>query len=53
MPVLDPETLHQIKPYFELIEKIGKFMIQTAKGNIEEIDVTYCGDLSEFPKHEF
>jgi D-3-phosphoglycerate dehydrogenase len=27
-------------------------MIQTAKGNINEIDVTYCGELSEFPKHD-
>ena len=52
MPVLDPETFSTIKPYFELIEKIGKFMIQTAKGNINEINVTYCGDLSEFTKHD-
>ncbi len=52
MPVLDPETFNQIKPYFELIEKIGKFMIQTARGNIDEIDMTYCGELSEFPKHD-
>ncbi|MFZ0441390.1 MAG: phosphoglycerate dehydrogenase [Methanobacterium sp.] len=52
MPVLDPETFSKIKPYFELIEKIGKFMIQTAKGNINEINVTYCGDLSEFTKHD-
>ena len=38
MPVLDTETLSIIKPYFELIEKIGRFMIQTAKGNINEIE---------------
>lgn len=52
MPVLDPETFSLIKPYFTLIEKIGKFIIQTAKGNINEIDVTYCGALSEIPKHD-
>lgn len=52
MPVLDPETFRQIKPYFRLIEKIGKFMIQTAKGNINELDITYCGELSEFVKHD-
>ncbi len=52
MPVLDPETFSMVKPYFGLIEKIGKFMIQTAKGNIKEIDVTYCGDLSELRKHD-
>ena len=27
-------------------------MIQTAKGNINEINVTYCGELSEFPKND-
>ena len=52
MPVLDPESFSLIKPYFQLIEKIGKFMIQTAKGNINEIDVTYCGELSEFTKQD-
>lgn len=50
MPVLDPETMGLIKPYFELIEKLGKFLVQTAKGNIKEIDVTYCGELAEYPK---
>jgi D-3-phosphoglycerate dehydrogenase / 2-oxoglutarate reductase len=50
MPVLDPETFQIMKPYFKLMEKLGKFLIQTAKGNINEIDVTYCGKLAEFPK---
>lgn len=50
MPVLDPETLRLIKPYFELMAKLGKFLIQTAKGNIKDINITYCGELAEFPK---
>jgi D-3-phosphoglycerate dehydrogenase len=50
MPVMDPETLLLIKPYFELMAKLGKFLIQTAKGNINEIQVTYCGELAEYPK---
>ncbi|NYB27777.1 MAG: phosphoglycerate dehydrogenase [Methanobacteriaceae archaeon] len=50
MPVLDPETMLLIKPYFELVTNMGKFLIQTAKGNISEIDVTYCGELADFPK---
>ena len=50
MPVLDSETLLLIKPYFELMAKLGKFLIQTAKGNINEIHVTYCGELAEYPK---
>lgn len=50
MPVIDPETLLMLKPYFELMAKLGKFLIQTAKGNIKEVDVTYCGELADFPK---
>ena len=52
MPVLDPESFQIIKPYIELMEKLGKFLIQAAKGNIIEIDVTYCGELAEFPKQD-
>ncbi len=52
MPVLDPETFQQVKPYFKLAEKLGTFILQTAKGNIKEINVTYCGDLSKFRKQE-
>ena len=52
MPVLDPETFQVIKPYFKLTEKLGKFMIQTAKGNISEINITYCGELAEFQKKD-
>jgi D-3-phosphoglycerate dehydrogenase len=50
MPVMDSETMLLLKPYFELMTKLGKFLIQTAQGNINEIHVTYCGDLAEFPK---
>ncbi len=52
MPVLDPETFQLIKPYFRLAEKLGKFLIQTAKGNINELDVTYCGEIAEIQKHD-
>lgn len=52
MPVLDPESFGIVKPYFQLMEKLGKFLIQTAQGNIKEIDITYCGELAEFPKQD-
>lgn len=52
MPVLDPESFGIIKPYFQLMEKLGKFLIQTAQGNIREIDITYCGELAEFSKQD-
>lgn len=52
MPVMDPETFQIAKPYFKLVEKLGKFLIQTATGNIKEIEVTYCGELAHFPKQD-
>ena len=39
MPVMDPETFQLIKPYLRLAEKLGKFLIQTAQGNINELEV--------------
>lgn len=52
MPVMDKETFQLIKPFFPLAEKLGKFLIQTAKGNITELDITYCGELAEIQKHD-
>ncbi len=52
MPVLDPKTFQQIKPYLSLVEKLGKFIIQTAEGNINELEVTYCGELAEMRNHD-
>jgi D-3-phosphoglycerate dehydrogenase len=50
MPVLDSDTLRLIKPYFDLMTQLGRFLIQTAKGNIKEISVTYSGQLADYPK---
>lgn len=50
MPVLDPDTFQAIKPYFKLVEKIADLLIQAAKGNITEVDITYCGELSDFSR---
>lgn len=48
MPVLDPETFQAIKPYLQLSEKLANLLIQAAKGNITEVDITYCGELADF-----
>ncbi|EKF85789.1 phosphoglycerate dehydrogenase [Methanobacterium formicicum] len=52
MPVMDPESFQLIKPFFGLAEKLGKFLIQTAKGNITELNITYCGELAEVQKND-
>jgi D-3-phosphoglycerate dehydrogenase len=52
MPVMDPESFQLIKPFFGLAEKLGKFLIQTAKGNITELNIIYCGELAEIQKND-
>ena len=52
MPVLDPETFQAVKPYLKLSEKLVKFLIQAAKGNITEVDITYCGELADLPRKD-
>lgn len=52
MPVLDPETFQAIRPYLQLAQKLADLLIQAAKGNITEVDITYCGELAEFPRIE-
>ena len=52
MPVLDPETFQAIKPYLKLSEKLANFLIQAAKGSITEVDITYCGELADFPRKD-
>lgn len=52
MPVLDPETFQAVKPYLKLSEKLANFLIQAAKGNITEVDITYCGELADFPRKD-
>ncbi len=52
MPVMDPKNFQLMKPYLELAEKMGSFMMQATSGNIKNMDVTYCGELAEMPQHD-
>ena len=52
MPILDPDTFQTIKPYLILSEKLADLLIQAAKGNITEVDMTFCGELADFPRLE-
>ncbi len=47
MPIMDTETLKRLEPYLPLSEKLGNLAIQLTKGRVVEVNVTYCGDLSE------
>ncbi len=52
MPVLDSKTYTGLKPYLNLAEKLGSFVVQAAPGNIQELNVTYCGELADMPKKD-
>jgi D-3-phosphoglycerate dehydrogenase len=45
---LDPETYKIIQPYFDLSEKMGKFISQVLEGGIKEIQIYYLGEISVY-----
>ena len=48
IPTVDWETYKKMMPYVELASKIGSFQGQIAEGGIQEIEISYCGNLSGF-----
>ncbi|QHW30220.1 phosphoglycerate dehydrogenase [Paenibacillus rhizovicinus] len=47
MPPIPANVLNILQPYFSLGEKLGSFVSQLTEGAIEEISVSYAGDLAE------
>lgn len=45
LPSVPPHIMEKIGPYFPLGEKLGKFVAQIAVGAIQEIVISYSGDL--------
>ena len=45
---MDPETYKIIEPYFQLAEKMGKFISQLTSGGIKEIQLFYLGEISSY-----
>lgn len=45
---LDPETYKIIEPYFNLAEKMGKFISQLIEGRINGVEITYLGEISSY-----
>lgn len=44
-PSVEPEAYRILRPYIELSEKMGIFGCQLIEGRIQEIKVTYSGDI--------
>ncbi|MFQ6136167.1 MAG: phosphoglycerate dehydrogenase [Candidatus Hydrothermarchaeales archaeon] len=47
MPVFAPEVLEELKDYLPLAGKMGRFLIQLIGNRINDVSITYCGELSE------
>jgi len=47
MPPIPAEVRKVLEPYFELGEKLGDFIAQSTEGAVEEITVSYSGELSD------
>ncbi len=45
LPSLSPETLPLLTPYLTLAEKIGKFQAQISSGRMQEVNITYSGQV--------
>lgn len=46
IPSVPREVMRKIEPYFDLSEKLGLFLAHTEEEAIEEINISYAGDLT-------
>ena len=47
LPSVPADVMEKLVPYFDLSEKLGQFVAQTAVGGLQEVTVTYSGELTE------
>ncbi len=47
VPSLSPELMHEMRPYLQLAEKIGRFHGQLASGAVEQVEVEYAGEVAD------
>ena len=46
-PIVPPETLETLAPYFDLAERLGRFYTQVVPGRIEQVRIVYAGELAQ------
>nr|WP_155668932.1 phosphoglycerate dehydrogenase [Ornithinibacillus caprae] len=47
LPSVPKEIMNKIEPYFNLAEKLGTFLIHLIDEAVEEVTITYAGELSK------
>ena len=48
VPSISEEEYQQMKPYIALGERLGAFLAQSSEGGVEEIALTYTGEIAEW-----
>ncbi len=48
LPSIPPHVLERVQPYFTLGEQLGNFIAQVTVGSLQEVTVTYSGELADF-----
>jgi len=49
LPYLDAKTYEQVRPYLVLGEKLGRFLAQLARGQVDRLYITYGGRAQDLP----
>jgi D-3-phosphoglycerate dehydrogenase len=49
LPSVDAETHREQAPYLGLVEKMGRFLAQMAEGRMQEVRLTYAGEIAGRP----
>ena len=52
-PHIDSSVLGQIQPYMVMAEKLGSFQGQVVEENIENVEITYTGDILNYKTQLF
>jgi len=46
-PSVDPEAYHVLQPYINLCERLGNFTSQISEGALNDVKITYSGDIAK------
>lgn len=49
IPSMLPRLLNEVRPYFSLAEKLGRFIGQLQQSAITHLEITYTGELADKP----
>ena len=52
MPRIDNVTYQELTPYFEIAEKLGRFISQAVNGKITDLEIIYSGELAKIDNLE-